>query len=163
MNIKDAAKILGLSDHVTPETVLAAYRRAAMKYHPDRNPAGDEMMKAVNAAYESLKDYTGDTEQDSSGAAYGDELNAALNVAVNCAGLEIEVCGAWVWISGETRAHKDTLKGAGYRWAPQKKRWYFRPSDWRSFSRGNMDMDEIRQRHGSVHVRATGPRRLAHG
>ena len=48
MNTRDAAKILGLSGEVTPDLVTAAYRRAAMRYHPDRNPAGEEMMKAID-------------------------------------------------------------------------------------------------------------------
>ena len=40
MKIQDAAKILNVSGHVTPKDIKAAYRKAAMKYHPDRNPAG---------------------------------------------------------------------------------------------------------------------------
>lgn len=150
MKANDAAKILGLTGEITPELVREAYRRAAMKYHPDRNPAGLEMMQAVNAAYEALQDFAGDVEQEPCN--YADELNDALNAIIECAGLDIEVCGAWVWVSGETYSHKTALKEAGYRWASKKRMWYFRPSDWRSFSRGKFSMDEIRERHGSVAV-----------
>lgn len=59
MNIYDAAKVLDLTGDITPEDVKAAYKKAAMKFHPDINPAGGEMMKLVNAAYDVLKDHTG--------------------------------------------------------------------------------------------------------
>jgi hypothetical protein len=29
--------------------------------------------------------------------------------------VEIEICGLWVWVGGETKKHKDTLKAAGYK------------------------------------------------
>lgn len=157
MKTTDAAKILGLSGEVTPETVKDAYRRQAQRFHPDKNPAGLEMMQAVNTAYEALKDFAGDVDQEPS--QYADELNDALNVAVACAGLDIEVCGAWIWVTGNTREHKDTLKAAGYRWAPKKKSWYFRPDDWKG-GRGNADMDDIRAKYGSTVVKSQGPRRL---
>ena len=50
MKLSDAAQVLGLSSEVAPEDVKRAYRKAAMTYHPDRNPAGAEMMKIINAA-----------------------------------------------------------------------------------------------------------------
>jgi len=59
MNVQDAANILGISGEINPEIAKIAYRRASMKFHPDRNPAGLEMMQAVNAAYEVLREYCG--------------------------------------------------------------------------------------------------------
>ncbi len=152
MKITDAAQILELSGSATPEDVKRAYRSAAMKYHPDRNPAGAEMMKIVNAAYDVLKDYTGDIEQTEKGesGSYPEALNDALNAVFGLDGLDIEICGAWVWIDGDTYTHRAALKEAGFRFASKKKRWYFRPEDWRSSSRGNFTMDEIREKHGSV-------------
>ena len=151
MQIKDAAKLLGLSGNVTPEDVKKAYRQAAMKYHPDRNPAGSDMMKVINAAYEVLKDFTGEfthnteqTEQD-----YPEALNDALNAIVGLDGLNIEICGAWVWVSGATYNYKTILKDSGFKFAPKKKSWYFRPEDWSSSSRGSFSMDDIRDKFGS--------------
>ena len=147
----DAANILGLSSSITPEAVKEAYREAAKRYHPDHNPAGGEMMKLINEAYAVLKDFSGDTETNESAGDYPEALNTALNAIINLTGLEIEVCGAWAWVSGCTYDHKKQLKTAGFTYASKKKRWYFRPEDWRSSSRGSYSMEEIRSRYGSSH------------
>ena len=125
MNVYDAAKILGLSGEVTPEQVKAAYRQACKKYHPDRNPAGEEMMKIINQAYDVLKDYAGDIKEQPTD--YGDLLNDALNAVFGLSGLVIEICGSWVWITGNTRDHKDALKAAGFKWASKKESVVFPP------------------------------------
>jgi hypothetical protein len=153
MKLSDAAQILGLSGAITPETVKRAYRAAALTYHPDHNPAGADMMKLINAAYETLKDCEGNVETtaaDSQGRTYPEAVNAALNAIIGLAGLDIEICGAWVWVGGNTYPHRATLKAAGFSFAGQKKRWYFRPEDWRSAARGTTSMDAIRHRYGSV-------------
>ena len=152
MKLNDAAQILGLSGEVTREEVKRAYRQAALKFHPDRNPAGAEMMKIINAAYDVLKDYAGEIEtEDAAGEAgnYPEAANEALNAIIGLDGLEIEICGAWVWVDGETYRHRARLKEAGFRFASKKKRWYFRPENWRSSSRGQYTMDDIRNKYGS--------------
>ena len=78
MKLNDAAQILGLTGEVTKEEVKQAYRQAALKFHPDRNPAGAEMMKIINAAYDVLKGYAGEIEtEDAAGDAgsYPDAVN----------------------------------------------------------------------------------------
>lgn len=148
---KDALQILGVSAQSDFTDIKQAYHRSCSKYHPDRNPAGLEMMKLVNAAWSALQDYVADKRADNSVHDYGDEINSALNAIINL-GLDIEICGAWVWVSGDTRTYKDELKQAGFKWAPVKKMWHFRPSSYRSFSRGSYDMDKIRSLHGSVKI-----------
>lgn len=148
MNIYDAAKILGLSGEVTPEQSKAAYREACKKYHPDVNAAGEDMMKIINAAYDVLKEYSGELKDQQSD--YGELLNEALNAISGLSFIEIEICGAWVWVTGDTKPHKDTLKEAGFKWASKKKAWYFRPEDYRSRSKGSASLEEIREKYGSV-------------
>lgn len=150
MKQSDALDILDLSGNITPELIAAAYRRAAMKYHPDRNPAGLIMMQAVNAARDALEDFTGN--HDPQAPNYGADLNDAINAIISCSGLNIEICGAWIWVDGDTKTHKEILKGAGFKWASKKKKWNYRPAGWRSSSRGRFSMDEIRERHGSQNV-----------
>jgi curved DNA-binding protein CbpA len=151
MNIKDALSILGMTQSiVTPADVKTAYRKACSVYHPDRNPAGLEMMKLVNKAFEALKDFSADVT-DHHQQNYGEAINEALNAIITL-GLDIEICGSWVWLSGNTKPHREALKTAGYKWAPKKMRWYFRPSEYKSFNRGTWSMDQIRETHGSQSI-----------
>ena len=56
---KNYYDILGVDKKATPEEIKSAYRKLAMKYHPDRNQ-GDEVaaekFKEVNEAHETLSD-----------------------------------------------------------------------------------------------------------
>lgn len=152
----DAMNVLNLSI-LTQENLKKAYRIACSKYHPDKNPAGLEMMKAVNVAYahltENLELYGDNVEAtQGTGTNYGEALNNALNAIIACEGVIIEVCGNWVWLSGNTRDHKDTIKAAGFFWASKKLMWFFRPSEYKSKGRGTASMDEIREKYGSDNV-----------
>ena len=161
MNIKDALSILGLAAAASPEQIKQQYRKASLKYHPDRNAAGLEMMKAVNVAYQFLVElaYNGSEKPipEEVNPEYGEELNAALSAVVGLDGLEIEVCGSWVWLTGKTKDHKSAIKEAGYWWAKKKVAWYFRPADYKSKGRGKFSLDDIRTKYGSDQV-ANKPR-----
>ena len=160
MSHREALKVLGLGVSVKFEDIKQAYRRLSSKYHPDRNPAGLEMMKLINGAWQALSDFIeGSLAEDVSGDGgefnadeYSEAINAALNAIINLEGLVIEICGSWVWVSGETRAHKDVLKEVGFKWAPKKLMWSFNPSPKKRKFRSNWSMDQIRGVHGSVTV-----------
>lgn len=67
-------------------------------------------------------------------------------------GLHIELCGTWLWISGATFNYKDVLKNLGCKWAHTKKMWCFHETDWTRKKRHTLDMDEIRNLHGSQKI-----------
>src|SRR5271157_4791288 len=56
---RDYYEILGVSKGARIEDIKAAYRKLALKYHPDKNPgdkASEEKFKEINEAYEMLSD-----------------------------------------------------------------------------------------------------------
>jgi len=56
----DFYKVLGVTRDCGDDDLKRAYRKLAMKYHPDRNPAdkemAEEMFKRIGEAYETLSD-----------------------------------------------------------------------------------------------------------
>lgn len=59
MDVKDYYKILGVEKTATAEQIKKAYRKLAVKYHPDKNPndkAAEDKFKEINEAYEVLSD-----------------------------------------------------------------------------------------------------------
>lgn len=135
----------------TLEELKKVYKELILKYHPDRG--GDNAtMAAINKEYEVVfkklqETSTNKTEKVENVNEYRDLIHQLLNLV----GIEIEICGAWLWISGNTKPHKEALKVLGCYWAPKKQLWYWRPEEAKCFrNRKTKSMDEIRRKYGST-------------
>ena len=161
MNKYDALKVLGITEStITEEIIKTAYRQVSLKFHPDRNPAGHQMMILINEAREVLKEETYPFDYKSEeGYNYGEEINEALNKIINLQGIVIEICGAWVWVSGNTKEHWETLKAAGFKFSAPKKMVYFRPeyAQTRRYKKDGLSMDEIRSKYGADNIKTKKP------
>ena len=67
-----------------------------------------------------------------------EELKAKL---AELEGINIEESGNWVWISGETRQHKETLKKLGCRWSKKRTAWYWKPAAGSSEAKAPEELD----------------------
>ncbi|MEW5827979.1 MAG: DnaJ C-terminal domain-containing protein [Chloroflexota bacterium] len=73
MEYKDYYKSLGLERNASADEIKSAYRKLALKYHPDRNPGdkqAEERFKEVNEAYQVLSDPQKRAHYDRLGSSY---------------------------------------------------------------------------------------------
>lgn len=73
MEYKDYYKILGVDKDADADEIKSAYRKLALKYHPDRNKdnkQAEEKFKEINEAYQVLGDEEKRAHYDQLGSAY---------------------------------------------------------------------------------------------
>lgn len=73
MEYKDYYKTLGVDKSANTDEIKKAYRKLAMKYHPDQNPddaQAEEKFKEINEAYQVLSDADKRSHYDRLGSAY---------------------------------------------------------------------------------------------
>jgi hypothetical protein len=122
------------------------YKRLALMHHPDRG--GDtSTMQEINRQYQEIirnpninlsQEITEDLIR------FAEIIEKIIRFD-----LTIEVCGNWIWLSGNTRNYKEDLKQIGFFYAPRKAMWYWRPEDYKSANTKPKDMDYIRAKYGS--------------
>ena len=145
------------------------YKKLAFKNHPDRG-GKTEVMQEINSEYEQLlnriiNEASKDQYQDSSENGRGfwssrsehseveKKVKQAIDAIINLDDLDIEIIGVWVWVSGDTKQHKDKLKEAGFVWNRVQCKWVFIGK--KSNGRGRMTLDQMRELHGSQKVKKT--------
>ena len=96
------------------------YQKLCFKHHPDRG-GNTETMQIINAEYDFLLKNLIDQEEESE---YSEEkfwqskeqqteveqvIHAKIQeiIGANLEGIKIEIIGVWIWLSGDTKAHKE--------------------------------------------------------
>jgi hypothetical protein len=146
----------------TVADIKAAYRRLAKEYHPDLNHDRDttRTMQQINAEYHAALElqngrgqvgtdgktrtykYNCETEQD-----IMDKIAELL--ALDLPGCEVWLIGFWIWVQGDTRPVKDTLKDAGLSWHSKRKAWYWKPFAGKTRYNGRVSLGQLAEHYGA--------------
>ena len=130
-----------------------AFIKLAKEHH-----GSEEIMKEINNEYDLMverlkRGYSFQSENFENPPDITDteEFKKVIDKIIHLDGIEIELCGRWLWISGNTYKHKESLKSAGCKWSNNKKMWYWHEKTEKKDCRrkGISTIEEIRKWHGS--------------
>lgn len=143
---------------VTLEDVKAIYKKVARQLHPDCNPGKDTTaeFQAMQQEYERAFNRCKNIHVNKDGETYEKETTETpemfrdiIDKLLSLDGLIIELCGSWLWITGNTKEHKDEIKSLGFRWSKNKEAWYLHFEPYRKHSKKTVDLNTIREMYGS--------------
>lgn len=151
----------------TAEELKKEYRKLAMELHPDIVGGDGEEFKRMQNDFETMWQRLKNVHQNAKGETYTKETKETpaefmniINTIINFKGCKVEICGAWIWISGNTKDYKDVLKNFGFKWAYKKSAWYYHKDKFRKRSRKELSLDEIREMYGSKKYNQVEPEKL---
>jgi curved DNA-binding protein CbpA len=152
-------------DCITNEDVKKTYRKLIFEYHPDQAryngidvEMAERVMKEINAEYEIAAERCRNIHRNKDGETYQKEtvdnfaeFRDILNRIIYFEGVTIELCGTWLWVSGNTKDYKDILKELNFRWSANKTAWYYHNDPYKRRNK-QYSFDEIRGMWGSEEV-----------
>lgn len=147
-------------DCKTVEEVKKLYRKLAFQYHPDREGGDLRTMQVINSQYQEALSRCDGRQQPETGQAYTyDQTEESLLaqkidqlLKLRMKGVDISLVGSWVWVYGDTRPYKETLKGIGFMWAPKKGKWYFHTGPSRRHWGKGQSWEHITSKYGETRI-----------
>lgn len=111
------------------------YRRLILANHPDRGGSKEET-QLINVAYEEAykiveskeKDNLDQDQKETFKEATSEDIKEfieIINALMKIGGVEIEIVGSWLWLSGKTYEHKEEIKKLNFRYSKKHKKWYY--------------------------------------
>lgn len=139
----------------TAEELKKAYREIVKKLHPDNGGEASlfkEMQAEFSSAWERLKSI----HVNSKGEQYTQETNETaqefmdiIEKVIHLNGVDVELCGSWIWCSGNTQPYKEVFKALKFGWSGQKQAWHFHYGPYKKRSKSKLSMNDIRNLYGS--------------
>lgn len=142
------------------EDLKKEYKIQVMRLHPDisgRDSTAEfqDMQNEYEKAFEGLKNvhinskgefYNKETSEDVG------EYRDIINKIIFFVGVNIEIIGTWIWVSGNTKTYCKELKELGFKWSVNKMAWSYHSGEYRKWSKSKYSMDELRVKFGTVAV-----------
>lgn len=152
------------------------YRAFALQFHPDHG-GSEEAMKQINIQFTWLFEGLKNKQNDEAARAHDagnwqgystttetpEEFIDIISKLAKIHGINVELCGRWLWISGNTKENRDALKASGCCWSTNKKMWYWRHEEdfCKKHNSKTLDIEEIRAMYGSQRFNRQGSEVMA--
>jgi curved DNA-binding protein CbpA len=127
------------------------YKKLAKQFHPDLSGFDSTIiMQEINNEYDLIgsqlaKGSKFEESENELNKLYKEKIETLIKIN----NLFVEVIGNWIWVTGDTKEHKDLLKELKFRFAPVKKAWYFKTYSYKKKQGEYVDFEGMRQMFGS--------------
>jgi len=146
---KSSKRIKGINE------AKKTYKELAKRLHPDVG-GSTEAFKLLNSVYSHILEngitFANDSEFDI-------ELEKIISKILHYENIVIEVVGSWIWLQGDTKPIKDTLKELGFKWASKKKQWYY--GEMKGRNPKQKSMEDIKAKYGCQEVKTKPTTKIA--
>ena len=156
----------------TLEELRKQYKELLKKFHPDNPNGSTEATQEINAEYDKLfqilKDKHDSKTESQGKSSYEDmkwdfaedeKLRDVLSKIINFSGVTIEIVGNWLW-AFDSYGYRAELKELGFKYASNKKAWYYHTEAFRKKSHKALSMNDIRNYYGSTEVETEGRKQI---
>jgi len=138
------------------------FHKLAIIHHPDKGGRKEDFQELLNYFHAFRPEtehekFKGEYDQ-WDGVAYAEIIFQLIKIP----GIEIVVCGSFIWLEGNTKPVKEQIKAIdtgeemkrGF--SPKKGQWYFSPRKYRRRSKKTHSYEEIKGMFGAEKVNRSG-------
>ncbi len=141
-------KYFSLTKESKIDDVKKQYKKMAFKLHPDVGGSTEEMQE-LNNEYEKALKFIGDNNNKN----YSVDMDFIQIIEdliqMGMDNVQIEICGWFIYVSGNTKPYKNKLSEKKLIWNSKKIAWYWKPPWYVKRGGDTWDMSKIRETWGS--------------
>jgi len=151
--MKKALSLMNIKNICTKDEIKNIFRRLCMVYHPDKGGSTEKMQmlnwayKYIMANFESLNITFEFNSNNQNKVNLSEEGKQVLDKLILIDDIDVYIVGCWLWVSGNTKPHKETLKQLGLYWHTKKSMWAWAGSTTKS--RGSLEFEKMCDVYGS--------------
>jgi hypothetical protein len=140
------------ADCKTKEEARKLFLTLCLRLHPDKGGEHSRFIRMMDE-YKYVQHKLPNEADRKTTQAEEIQLSTMIEKLCKLKGLDLELCGCWLWITGETYNNKEKLKDYGFKYSKKKKSWYyFNGIEKNVKRRGRRSLEEIRNKFGSVKI-----------
>ena len=146
------------ADCKTVEEIKKRYHKLCREWHPDLNPdSTPEIMAEINAEYE--KAFVS-AEKSTNGTETPEQFQKIINTLIKFQGLQIDIIGSWIWVSGKVARCLPAMKRLGFAYSTRRKMYYYNGGE-KKTSYSRMSMEQIKEKYGCTTIKSESQKQIA--